>query len=422
MRILLICLLVFNVIAGSAQKMTLMTDAPFPYEGKFYFNSDPTQAKAISAFKGQNVIIDLFSSNCVVCFQMLPKINALQKQYYNELKFLLIGFHDQKIEVLYDKFKARLNLTMDVAFDSLIFQSIQVNSLPTYIWINKAGIVEAVTGPSELTEENVTLFINGHQLPFAAVAKAVSYDSKKPYLLNGNGGDDKNFLVRTVFGKWSPSMPYFLPQRLKFLPSTQHFNVLGAGLNHLYNYAYWGKAHWEDRDPYYGKIWLKPIVLDYNGDTLAIKLKDLYCYGVAFAGKQEPDLSGLMRKDLEAYFGYSVYIETHLMPCYLVRIKSPGLLRSSHTDTSFEYNHAGFSLRNMKFNTIIQLLAYYSTNDLPFLDESNIDYRVSIDVDALLTNQEDFFSALEDQGVIIERSTRPMKILVLRKKNSIAAK
>src|SRR6185437_13958510 len=86
-------------------------------------------------------------------------------------------------------------------------------------------------------------------------------DSKKPLLINGNGGNDTIFLFRSVLAKWNGILG--LSQR--FI-STEYYKarvqVIGQPLESLYVLAY-GDTLFSDPDlrgSSYGKLWPQPII------------------------------------------------------------------------------------------------------------------------------------------------------------------
>ncbi len=413
MRTILFCLLLAGLYPAMAQKKPLVVGEKVPYSNSIAYQ---TGSLHLAGLKGP-VIIDLFSSNCVVCFQMMPKINELQQQFAGRLRFLLLGRRDKKIEPMYRKFEERLKLKLEVAFDSLFFKQVQVNELPTYIWIGSDGRVTAVTGPSKMSAENIELFVQGRPLPFSPNVQPVGLDAAKPYLLNGNGGPDSNYFVRSVLGPWQESLSYRLWPARAFNPGTRTFNVIGADRKRLYNYAYWGLLSWSFGDSLYGRAWQLPLV-----EPEAVDLEEKYCYSVSYNGTHIPDLETIMRKDLESFFGYAAKMETREMPVYVLKLEKPGLLRSKGGPIIFDMTHAGFKLHNRRVEHLVQVLSYYDSTFIPFLDQTGIDYPLDLEVETILTNQADFFAALREQGILIVRERRPMKVLVLRPKKDVAAR
>jgi hypothetical protein len=181
--------------------------------------------------------------------------------------------------------------------------------------------------------------------------------------------------------------------------------------------AYWGKLLGRTEDSIYGKVWPSPIIVDSSYED------NRYCYTAAYRGSVVPDLYSMLRSDLYSYFNYKVSVETREMPCWIVTCTNDGRvrLRSKATVFSGVLDHAGFDYQHIDIGYLISVLAYYdSDTDMPFINETRIDYPIDLKVDALLTRREDFFAALRRAGIVIDRATRPMKVLVLVKDKNVA--
>jgi thiol-disulfide isomerase/thioredoxin len=402
-----------SLLFGYAQdKAKLIVGKNFPYAGSFYFNDNYKTGISFNQTMRVPVIIDLFSSTCVVCFQMLPKINLLQKKFNDSVRFMLIGYEDGKIKQLFQKFKERLGLRLDVAYDSVVFHHVEINYVPTYIWVNIDGTIAAVTGPDDVKEKNVQSFINRENLSFGQNILRIAFDQSVPFGLNGNGAPDTGYLMRSVLADWTPGLPVSMPIKLEYRENTRHFNTVGLQMKQLYNYAYWGKAFWDFGDSLYGKVSLQPVIQENNNDS-----NRRFCYTTAYNG-MKPDLKRTVQNDLAGYFGYQVQIEKRKLPCYVVRQLYPKARKLESKEVAFKgaLNHGGFEYSRIIFSEIMNILAYYNESDIPFIDESGIDYPIDIKVDALLTEQDDFFSALHKAGITISKEEREMSVLVLYKK------
>jgi len=362
-------------------------------------------------YKGKYLLLDLFSSNCIQCFQNLPRLDSINKQYGKDLTILLVGKRDYKLEGLYEKYRKRFNLQLDVSIDSVLFTKVKYFFLPTYVWIGPDGLIRAVSAPDQVTVENIERFISGKPLPFGALPIVQGFDPKKDYLIEGNGGPDSNYLIRSIFGKWDPTLPYFTPDKLQFSLETNKFTTLGKTMEGLYRYAYFNSSFWRYGDSLNGKVWLHPVLPD--GETS--QGDERYCFSASYKGERMPDLTLLLKNTLEQYFGYKgsvlqqqkPYYSVQVIPAFRERLKTRGE-KSIRRRT-----HASLDYRNVTIDQVIERIAYYNTSKLPFVNETGIDYNIDVIVEAILTNENDFFAALKKIGILIEKKYRLMDVLVL---------
>lgn len=419
LRLIILALLLAPGYSYGQQKAPLTPGEPFPYSGKFLVNNQIPQYQTIDSYKGKYLLLDLFSSNCIQCFQNLSKLDSFNKKYKNDLTILLIGLKDIKLEALYEKFRKRYNLQLDVSIDSVLIRKVKVFFLPTYVWIGPDGLIRAVSAPDKVTAANIERFISGQPLPFDVVSETQPFDPKKDYLSGGNGGADSNYLIRSVLGKWNPTLPYTTPEKLQFSAKSRNFITLAKTMEGLYRYAYFNRHFWLYGDSLNGKAWLYPVLPD--GE--ASQEEDKYCFAASYKTEQAPDLSMLLKNTLEQYFGYTGSIVQKKMPYYSVSVMpaSKEQVRTKGGKLIRRHTHASLDYRNTSLDKVIERISYYSTSRIPFINESGIDFNVDVTIEAILTDENDFFAALQKIGIIIEKKYRLMDVLVLSKiKKSVA--
>lgn len=410
-RLFLAALLLASGSVYAQHKAVLMPGQAFPYKGAFLLNNRPGQYQTIESYKGKYLLLDLFSSNCVQCFQNLPRLDSINKQYGKDLTILLVGKKDYKLEGLYEKYRKRFSLQLDVSIDSVLFTKVKYSFLPTYVWIGPEGLIRAVSAPDQVTAANIERFISGKPLSFGALPEVQNFDPQKDYLSEGNGGPDSNYLVRSLFGVWNQTLPFVSPEKLRFSPDSKKFTTLGKTMEGLYRYVYFNSSFWRYGDSLYGKAWLNPVFAD--GEVLSVE--ERYCFTASYKGKKIPDLKLLLKNTLEQYFGFSGSVIQQSMPYYSVRV-IPALkeqLRTKGGESIRRRTHASLDYRNVSIDQLIERVSYYNTSKIPFVNESGIDFNVDVTIEAILTEEKDFFDALERIGIVIEKKYRLMDVLVL---------
>lgn len=130
-------------------------------------NYKNTTAK-LSDFKGKLVILDFWASWCGGCLEMFPKMDSLQNTFKKHLQFILVNpkkSRDDLHKIIAVKNRMDSVLTKNfelpiVSNDSIISSYFWYMALPHYIWIDRKGIVRAITSSDYVTEENIHCFIN----------------------------------------------------------------------------------------------------------------------------------------------------------------------------------------------------------------------------------------------------------------------
>jgi len=381
-------------------------------------NQNGTENISLSAWRGKPLIVDFFTSFCVVCFKSLPKINKLQEQFKGELHFLLIGKEDAYIHKTYERFRQQLNLQLDVAYDSILHRNLTEYSYPLYVWIDSAGIVRGVTGVEELTADNISHFLKQNVVISGSPKIGSGFDPTKPYLVNLNGGNDSLFLSRSMFTKWKRGDPLFLPSVIHFDQPGDSLQLLCVSLADLYKYAYFGETPWWPSNPLYNEVF--PFLILEDGKTLPQNISsELYCYSLWMSKQGKPmSLQKRFQYDLESQFGYTASVEFRLLPYYSLNIREGYLKKiiSKKEPLRSNVTHAGFVLQSCPVSRIIDILAQKFQGELPFIDESRLDGPIDISIDAIMTDFSAVKEALYEKGIVLKLSVKPMRVIVLRPK------
>ncbi len=323
--------------ALSQRENTLVVNKIFTDPVVLRLEGNTSQTVSIKDLRGKKIILDLFTSSCVVCFKMLPKLDSLQRKFKDHLRFILIGKEDASIRSIYNRFEKKLGLQLDKGFDSAFFNHMRITYVPTYIWIDEKGLVKAVTGVEELREDNIIRFLDNKEIQSKVLTQAVAFDPRQLLLVNGNGGDENDYVSRTVISKWNPTLPFYIPPLLQSSRDGPFFQTLGASLPELYNYAYFGLPHWNSKHNNYGHVFPSPLL----EDSLATTGNEKYCYSYFRSGMDTTALSiqWIMQNELKSYFGCEARVVTRLMPCWELVQTKPGSIGKANVSVTSEKVH-----------------------------------------------------------------------------------
>ncbi len=122
-----------------------------------------TATAKLADFKGKVILLDFWATWCSNCINGLPHMDSLQRQFGGHLQVFLInckktGDDPDKINALFKRTGTRPNLPVAV-HDTVCSNYFRFTALPHYVWINQRGMVVAITGKKEVTEQNVERLI-----------------------------------------------------------------------------------------------------------------------------------------------------------------------------------------------------------------------------------------------------------------------
>jgi len=156
--------IIFNLLASLLFTLKVAgqnSNADLPQVGKpmpdFLLNDVQNYRKkqvSLSDFKGKWLILDFWNQYCGICLESMPKMDALQKQFSGKAQILLVGYtgsqyrhisNDSTIRQLYERTRKDYNLSLAIAYDSLLMHQYRIKPTPYIITVDPKGIVRAIT-------------------------------------------------------------------------------------------------------------------------------------------------------------------------------------------------------------------------------------------------------------------------------------
>ncbi|MCW3117011.1 MAG: TlpA family protein disulfide reductase [Chitinophagaceae bacterium] len=409
---------------------------------------------SISDFKGKFLILDLWHKYCGACISHFPKLGSLQEKYKDKLNILLVGMDegDREAVDIFKKVASKYQLAIPSAFDSSMFNLIDAfpGTAPDLVWIDQAGIVQAVTGG--LSEDDLLSFFESKKFPHvdrshAAAASIYPYDSHRPFFENNNGAEEGSYLFKSVFGEWDETkhlrnFPKDIETDLRVFKN----QLSGCGtLKSMYMFAYRGIANYPatldfqttrtDSLAVYGLYYPLPILEMKDSSKFAYdfnKGKGLYMYSLKVPDEKATGkrMLSIFQRDLENYFGYAATVETRRMPCVKLTIsdeaKKELLSKGGHEQWKGGDLFTGVHVRNYSWNYFfrtafpqyLENIALNNEKQLILLDETGLgDTLIDFDMEKSITVRE-LEEHLISMGFSFVKTIRQMKVLVIRDPNT----
>jgi thiol-disulfide isomerase/thioredoxin len=394
---------------------------------------------SLSDIKGKWLILDFWTTRCTACIKSFSKINQLQKEFKSEIQFLLVGKSDRKynknIRILYEKFRRHQDLDLTIAYDSQLFEQFGVQTVPHIVVVDKKGIVRAITYGDEINKETLQALINDEKVllekkynEFESIEET-EVSLSKPLLINGNGGEDGDFLYRSLLMKWDDSIKPNVRTEIDNYIDEGCFQGTGMLLSWLYKYAYFGKNVWDFDDYFYGNYCQNPILEIEDSSFFKSdwgQEDELYNYSliVPKAKATKEYLMKVMQNDLNSYFGYDVYLETRLVPCWklIATAESKGKLQTKGEAQSFKGDHAGYTMVNVPISKLLRSIWATNQQEPSFINATDITSNIDITMDAIFSDLESIRSALRKNGLDLVKATKEMKVLVIKDPKKVASK
>ncbi|SIO53635.1 Alkyl hydroperoxide reductase subunit AhpC (peroxiredoxin) [Chitinophaga niabensis] len=395
-----------------------------------------TNKVSLQDLKGQWLILDFWFLGCPSCISSFPKMNEIQNKLSDKLQIVLLAaVNDDKGEwhrsettkIFYRKLRNKQDLSsLPIIYDFKLYKDWSIMAMPHLIIIDPDGIVRAITDGRDLTFEKLTALFKGNEVSFFPVRS-----DRQEFLGTNNKMENQNVIFNSILTKYSQEefSNYTIDYQLNDSNyKRKGYTSSGSLLYQLYNIAYIGYGDWgRDNKVLYDNYYKFPIlnIKDKVPFTNVESPKFWFNYSFFVPAWMESkgNIMKFMQRDLKNYFGYNVRLEEREMDV-LALIANEGaaeLLRNKdgkfYSDAGEGYfvATAGFKKRNFDARHLI----YYLGNNLketiltPFYDESGLEGKIDISIDALMTDLNQVRIELQKYKLDIVQKKRRMKVLVI---------
>jgi thiol-disulfide isomerase/thioredoxin len=125
-----------------------------------------TSTAHLSEFNNRALILDFWATTCAPCVGAFPKLDSLQKEFRDQLTILPVTDESRATAAsFFKRFSLVAHITpVSVVGDSILKQLFPFRTVPQHVWIDKNGIVKAITYPEAMTDENLRAFVKGEKL------------------------------------------------------------------------------------------------------------------------------------------------------------------------------------------------------------------------------------------------------------------
>lgn len=406
--LLFIC---FNV-KGQEQQTVLGANVS-GIEFKEYLNSANSYT-TLSEYKGKAVILDFWATWCGSCLAAMPKMEVLQKEFESDLRFLLISAEEKsKVESFLAKVKKTRAFTLPVVLDKegLLNSRFNVKFLPHYVWIDKNGVLKAVTNQEEVTRENIQ----------ALISETLHISSRKEEQRVSNAGmDHLSPLYQSVISTYEEGKgsSFFIGSAEKN-DGTGKISATNCTVSMLYRIAHTDKNTLQPLENWKCLIESKDsLLLTLPSARLwdSLKTAKTYSYSLVLPGAGIEKLTSVMKEDLGRFFPYAVSFENRPVSCLVLSSIGSGPIPSMKQEAKLEQNFFGARLERQPISKLIEVLSSYNSKGI--LDETALKFPIDIELRAELNNLAEVNKQLHQYHLQLTPAIRELRILVIKDKSN----
>lgn len=384
----------------------------------------PTTSLHLSTLKGKLIILDFWSTWCGSCIEAFPKMHRLQKEFDGQIQVILVNAYKtddiKKVKPFFE------NHTMDNGAEiSLPYSLLQVlmkqyfpfRFIPHYVWINQTGEVVAMTSQLEVNKENITNVLAGQPVLFHEKNDQLQFIKEKPLFINGNGGDEKGMVYRSVFTHYIEGLGNATGMDTDTSQLITRFYMLNASPLMFLATAYPGCLAYpanriiiEARD--------KEQFAFLTATDTAIYKKE-YCYEITIPPSTLNDLLGFIQQDIYRTFQVTVKNQVRNMDCLILKKMGDKSVLLNHGEPSTmelrANNHHKF-IHNEPFETLLNVLNGMAVmRGTPIVDDTGLKDNITIDLPDNFADlsKESLIDFLKRAGFESEINNREIKVAVI---------
>jgi thiol-disulfide isomerase/thioredoxin len=421
-----------TLVAMAQQKKELkIGDTLPPLVVEYYREGQVKKVPLSSFYKDRYTVIDFWATWCGACIKAMRKADSVSRHFDGKLKILPVTYEDAKtVSSFVKRNKVLKNLPLEyVVSDSVLMGGyFKFTSIPHEVWIDRMGIVRAITYPDDITSQNITTFISGRPLHLREKWENTSYDLFRSNLPAG----DSDFLYRSVLTGYQPQFNHMIgasgAANTRNIKIDRFFAINQTILN-MFWAAFTKSSSGAMRSNRFELHIKDTAALDPSlgsmEQTFKIKNECLYCYELRFPKRlSKEEFYSYLMEDLNRLFPYKASIEKRERSCWVLvnkePSKNPGTIGGSPRNT-WEAGHP----RKMINQDIPTLVTYLDWNldQLPVIDETNFSRTFDMDLDLITDPKSNYLDfervrrSLNSYGFDLVKATRNIDVLVIQEKN-----
>lgn len=285
--------------------------------------------KASDLYKQGGLIINFWATWCVPCISALPRLDSLQRTYRSHVNIVCFTFQDSMVVSTFFEEHPQLKprYLKIVTNDTFLYKGFPHRAIPHNAWVDKNGVVRAVTDDEDINGKNIESFIGGKDFNFTLKADDMFFDYNKPLDVKSN-----KFIYRSIITKYRPDIGNggaIMQWNKTHSLVTRYLDWNGNITDFL----------WKAYHPESGLVNFKLIELHVTDSTRFLypglienlykttKYKNrrqwveanTYCYELCIPkGVKEKLFCSYIKQDIERYFNITSWIKDKKIPCWVI--------------------------------------------------------------------------------------------------------
>ena len=376
------------------------------------------------------LIIDFWATWCGSCINEMKTFDTLLAENSGSLNILSVC-HDK--EKLVGKFlglhpEIKNSKFFITSQDSLVTLYFPHRSLPHNVWINKRGIVVAITSSDEINARNIKATIASQRASMRIKHDAANFNMSHTYHV-----PDSSITYRSIITRYNDSISSgYLTDQLTW----NRFFAFNRPITQLYWLAYtrqfnsvvnWNlvELHTKDSIKFYNPLENRQLFdksrynlhIDFAEEISNWLHDNEYCYELTMPGPTDADkFSSYMFNDLSRYLHIDAKIEKRNIECLSMTL-DPALAKTLPQSNEIPYienYHHQVLIRNVALDDVLQALNCW-IGKTPLSNDSGENPKINLTIN--YSEKEPLLEKVKEEfqkyGYRFTKKVEPYPILVL---------
>lgn len=393
MRVILTACLMASFFLPAAQPV-LKTGDLFPAMLIRNIINAPVREFDVQRRNKKLLILNFWGTWCSPCLPEMDSLSRLQAKYKNLVQ--VIGISDEPVLRL-KRYLQRRPSSVWLASDtsSNLYLQFGFNYVGQSAVIDRSNRIVALVRTDSINQSLIDRLLHGQEISSSAET-------------GGNktlAGTDPFAVDSTVAFQvtWSAYRPGLTSMRKTYLKTSfegRRLTYYNVCMTNMYQDAY--------------RVTNKQVMYEVPEKTLCNwdDKSTLYCLDLVVKPEQKDSLLIILRQMLTKLAPVKVRVEKQVISVYVLR-RLPGApewLRSAAPE-SFSFSGQGFEGKGITLNPFIDYVS--NELELPVIDETGLSGRYDVVTENVLRTKEDIANALKKLGLVAERTSREMQVIVI---------
>ena len=432
-RIIILIAIVCSFQITSSQVVRPLRPGDSIPEFEFATFYDANEA-SLKNLKGKFIILDFWNIGCLACISSMPKMDSLQRAFDGKLQVIYVTKNSkEEVKRLFSKIKVQKPKVPFVVNDQIFYDSLFPHiGDPLHIWIDKTGIITAITPGHNATFEHVKAFVEGKVVELSVRRELDNFDNRSSFLHEGASRLSKYLTYHSILFQGlseETSKNFILTLRDSASGKMNKIRAVNASVYSLFNLAYARRLFGVDLSvvnlPNNNRIFIEsrhPEKFKFPTDKNLIDqwtYDNTFGYELSVPAERSTELFEFMQMDLARYLPFKVSIEKRKVLCLVLRKNETDNFRLTKDDSVLNLkNKNSFIVKNATIRSSLYPALILANQELktPIIDETGYNKPVNMQIHCSLDDTPTLKKELKKYGFSLVLKLKQIDVLVIRDK------